>query len=468
MVADQRKAGRTARKQVGQSKGLILLALLALVVALTGGASRSDAIQIVALRSLAALFLIPALLCIRKEDVVSNRALVAFLGCFVLLVAIQLLPLPPSLWQRLPGREEIYRLDVALGIEGAWRPLTFTPTRTWNVLGSLVVPVAGLLLAIAFRASSLTLLRMIAALGILNALLGLLQLASGRSSAFYLYELTNRGSPVGIFANENHASVFAACSMLVVAILGLRVRATRGPLWERLIYPAAFLLILLVALTGQSRAGFAASAGAVCVAIAMLTLSVRSGRRGAAKNPLLRWMDNHPRLLLAFPGLIVLLIAATFVILDRAPAFSDILSTDSFEDLRWSLWPTIHRMISIHWLLGTGLGSFEQVYHIYEPNALLMPRYVNQAHNDWVQLIIEGGICAVIVLIGLMVWIGKAVVTLSMRKGMAIAAIFWMSVFAVICLASLIDYPLRTPTFQLVAIWLLVALSRDVRDTKAT
>ena len=43
-----------------------------------------------------------------------------------------------------------------------------------------------------------------------------------------------------------------------------------------------------------------------------------------------------------------------------------------------------------------------------------------------------------------------------------------MSVFVIVGAASFIDYPLRTPLFQLVAVWLLLALSRDIRDMKAT
>lgn len=468
MVADHKKVARAAKLRAGKDRGWVILALLALVVAFTGGASRSDAIQIVALRSLSAVFLIPPILYIRKEDVASNRLLLTLFGCFVLLVALQLVPLPASLWQNLPGRSDIYRLDVALGLDGIWRPLTLAPMRTWNVLGSLVVPAAGLLLAVGCRASSLTLLRLVAALGILNALTGLLQIATGRSSALYFYEMTNRGSPVGIFANENHASVFAACAMLVVATLGFRVRKLPVPAWEKLAYPPAFFLILLVSLAGGSRAGFAASMGAICMTIVMLALSGRPAGKQSARNLAFRWMDSHPRLLLVFPVLIMALIAVAFIALDRAPAFDDILKKDSLDDLRWSLWSVLAAMLKAHWLFGSGFGSFEQVYHIYEPPALLIPQYINQAHNDWAQMIIEGGVAAGGLLIILVAWIGRAIIAISLRRERKVEAVFWMSILAIVGLASLVDYPLRTPIFQLVTVWLLIVLSRDVRDLKAT
>lgn len=452
----------------GLNRGWIILALLATVVAFTGGASRFDAIQIFPLRSLSALFLVLSLFFLTKEKLKAERALVILFACFALIVMLQLVSLPPRLWQTLMGRTGILQLDATLGLEGIWRPWTLTPMRSWNVLGSLVVPASGLLLAIAVRASSLTLLRIVAGLGVLNALFGLLQIVTGRSSVFYIYEVTNRGGAVGVFANENHAAVFAACSMLIVTLLGLRVRRKRSAVWERLIYPAAFFLILLVALTGGSRAGFVAVIGTILVSMTMLALYPRPCRGLRAEQSVGRWFNQYPRLILAIPVIFVSLTAVAFLALDRTPAFRDILVRDSFQDLRWSLWPVIIEMLEGYWTLGTGYGSFEQVYHIYEPSALLMPSYVNQAHNDWAQFIIEGGVLAGLLLTGLLVWMARAIGAMSFDWARRGDAIFWMSIFAIVAAASLVDYPLRTPLFQLVAVWLLLALSRDVRDISAT
>lgn len=461
------------RVQVGEmgerlDRGWIVLVLLAAVVAFTGGASRFDAIQIVPLRSLSAFFLVLSFFFLTKERVKFERPLVILFACFALIVILQLVPLPAWILQSLLGRTGILHLDTGLGFEGISRPLTLTPMRSWNVLGSLVVPAAGLLLAIAVRASSLTLLRIVAGLGVLNALFGLLQIVTGRSSVFYFYEVTNRGGAVGVFANENHAAVFAACSMLVVTLLGLWARKKRSAVWERLIYPAAFFLILLVALAGGSRAGFVAVIGTILVSMIMLALSSRPRRGLRAEQSANRWFDQHPLLIVAIPVILVSLTAAAFLALDRTPAFRDILVRDSFEDLRWSLWPVIIEMLESHWALGTGFGSFEQVYHIYEPSGLLMPSYVNQAHNDWAQFIIEGGVMAGFLLTGLIVWMVKAMGTMLFHRTRTVDAIFWMSIFAIVAAASLVDYPLRTPLFQLAAVWLLLALSRDARDISAT
>lgn len=468
MVGSRRRKRHVRGAKEIQSRVWAILAVFAAVVAFTGGASRYDAIQIIPLRFLSAFFLTVSLLFLTREKLKHDRSLLILFGCLVLIVAIQLVPLPPSIWQSLPDRADILRSDDALTLEGLWRPLTLAPLRTWNVLGSLVVPAAGLFLAIALRAPSTMLLRIIAAMGVLNAVFGLLQIATGRGSVLYLYEVTNRGSLVGIFANGNHSAVFSAFSMLLMTFLGLKARHSMGSFWEKLVYIAAFSLIFCVSMVGGSRAGFVAAVGAALVSLAMLMLSSGRLERRSGDGLLYRWLDKYPRSVLAIPVIAVLLTVVSFVALDRVPAIRVILSQDALDDLRWSLLPVMSEMLSGHWALGTGFGSFERVYQIYEPSVLLMPSYVNQAHNDWAQFLIEGGVLSAVILIGLLIWIVRAVGTLSLDRNRKIDAVFWISAFAVIAAASLVDYPLRTPIFQLVAVWLLLALSRDARDARMT
>ncbi|WP_226698672.1 O-antigen ligase family protein [Qipengyuania gaetbuli] len=454
--------------EIQSSKGWILLVLVAAVAAFFGGASRYDAIQIVPLRALSGLLLIPALYYLAWHDLKREAALVSLFVLFVMLVGLQLVPLPPDIWHALAGRNAIEQLDRAWGYADVWRPLSLTPMRTWNALGSLVVPAAGLLMAIALRARAQDLLRIIAGLGILNAALGLLQVISGRSSPLYFYELTNWGSAVGIFANENHSAVFAACSLLVVARLGIETRMHRSARWLSIFYPASFFFIVFVALVSGSRAGFVACLGAALTSVGMIGVSPARWSGKSTSDQLSRLSERRPYLVAALPLLVLSLTIFAFIALGRAPAFSDILAKDSFADLRWSILPIISEMLSTHWLVGSGFGSFEQVYHIYEPSELLMPQYVNQAHNDWLQFVIEGGVMAGALLAGLTVWLVKSILRIFRGRAGPFLGIFWISIFSIIGAASLVDYPLRTPIFQLVLIWLLLALSRDYRDAEDT
>ena len=143
----------------------------------------------------------------------------------------------------------------------------------------------------------------------------------------------------------------------------------------------------------------------------------------------------------------------------------DALNQDAFEDLRWQVGPILGQMMANYWLLGTGFGSFDAVYMIYEPTRFQGPAYLNQAHNDWAQLVIEGGVPAILLVLGMLRWFAFALRSLYARNAAALArCVFWTTLIAAIAVASLVDYPLRTPIFQMVGAWLVVALGFDVSD----
>ena len=112
---------------------------------------------------------------------------------------------------------------------------------------------------------------------------------------------------------------------------------------------------------------------------------------------------------------------------------------------------------------GSGFGSFDRVYRRFEPDELLSTIYMNQAHNEPLQLAIEGGLPALALLaLFLWWWTGSAIGILrfrlsSERKTMAIAA---MVVTFMLMASSLVDYPLRTPLLGSVFIFSTVQMMR--------
>ena len=444
---------------------LIWLALFAFLVALLGGSSRFDPIQIAVLRPFAALMLIPALYVAKAGDLRRGSGPGLLLGLMALWIALQLVPLPPSIWATLPDRAAIANIDELVGIGDVWRPLSLAPFRGYNALFSLIVPASALLLALALRANASTLCLLIVVVGMIDATFVMLQGIGGSQGSFHLFGRLTAGRAAGIFANENHSAIFSALVLLVIARLASYHRVGDGPAWLRLAYAPAFVFILLAVLVSGSRAGLVAGLGAIVAAGTMYRMrpqpSVgrgRSKRRSAGKQP-------QARVIMPVSIVVVVSLVAVFFWLDRAPAFADMLSANAFEDLRWQIRPVLHAMLANHWIVGTGFGSFDAVYKIYEPTALLMPQYVNQAHNDWIQLVIEGGLPAVGLLLGLLAWIAKTLRALSKRKDpVAGLLIFWFAVFGILGAASLVDYPLRTPIFQTVFVWLLLALALDSGD----
>ncbi|NCP25172.1 MAG: O-antigen ligase family protein [Erythrobacter sp.] len=435
-----------------------------LALALLGGSSRPDPIQNALLRPVCALLLIPALGNLKHAYLVGFKVPLALLGLTLLWMIIQLVPLPPSLWQALPDRSIIAQIDRLSDFVRIWRPISLTPFRGLDTLFGLIIPFAALLLALTLKIPARTLLFAIVAIGLADAALGVLQVIGGTGSVFYLYAITSLGAPAGIFANENHSAVFSAIVLLIITRLALESRGHADPAWVRLAFAPAFLFILLAVLITGSRAGSTATFFALVAALLMTWLHSKVVDTQLVKD--LRQSRSRARrnaVFAAFAAAIVA-VALAFVWLQRVPAFEEMVSRNSFDDLRWQLWPVLKVMASQHWMVGTGFGSFDAVYRIYEPTALLLPRYVNHAHNDWAQLLIEGGLPAAILLTAFLIWIGTLLWRLKEQPAPPVGRIpFWISCIAIIAAASIVDYPLRTPIFQTLIMWLLVCLVSDAR-----
>jgi O-antigen ligase len=410
------------------------------------------------LRPIAALLLIPAVYHLQLSELRRLKAIAILLGLTLLWMIAQMVPLPPGVWQALPDRQTIAELDALTGMEGIWRPLTMAPFRSLDTLLGMIVPVTALLLAVSMKVRPRILLSSIVGIGLLNAIFGLVQVLGGPRSPFYLFTITGRGAPVGLFANENHSAVFSAVTLLIITRLALGTRSNEDPVWIRLSFLPAFLLILLAVLVSGSRAGFATAIVALVASLAMAWQEHL--RRGKSVKMSSQKRSFGP--IAAGIGAAIVMIVGAFLWFDRTPAFEDILSRSSFEDMRWSLWPILSKMASNHWLLGTGMGSFDVVYNIYEPTELLLPLYVNHAHNDWAQIVIEGGMPATLLLAAFLLWMATAIRAAgesSDARGKTY--VFWGACFLIIAAASLVDYPLRTPIFEASLIWLLICLAQE-------
>ena len=460
-----------------------LLAVFAAAMALFGGSSRPDVAQLGALRPIAALALIPALYLLTSARFRLTRLPALLLAALASWMALQLVPLPPTIWQFLPDRDMLISGESSAMSVEVWRSISMVPARGINALTSLLVPVAALSLAIALKLSLRDILLLIVTIGSAHAILGFLQLLSGSNSPLYLYSITSRGRAVGLFANENHAGIFSAVVMLAAARLYFDKSGLRGGAWLKIASGAAFMLALMSVIISGSRAGVVAGLFALGACIVMTYLFASRGglkteSRGSAhrsSQPKVVRIGRFESRLLADPkklatiGIVLILsFAIMFVLSGRAAGLEELLAADTFGDLRWELLPILQTMIGTHWLWGTGFGSFEEVYHIYEPSELLLPYYVNQAHNDWAQLIIEGGLPAVIILAVLLGWIVKSILAVarSTEYGSA-SALFWVAIFGAIMAASVPDYPLRTPIFQVVGVWLILGLAKQVAEGQA-
>ena len=138
----------------------------------------------------------------------------ALVALIVAIPALQLVPLPPSIWTLLPGRQLVAEPLGLLDGELPWAPISVAPTATWLSLISLLPPLAVFLatLLMNFRQRR-QLSLMLLAFGALGVALGLSQVAGGPTSSLRFFAYTNPTEAVGFFANRNH---FAALLYIVI------------------------------------------------------------------------------------------------------------------------------------------------------------------------------------------------------------------------------------------------------------
>jgi len=137
---------------------------------------------------------------------------------FLFVHLLYLIPLPPSLWTTLGGRESIAKGFEMLNVSLPWLPMSLTPEKTLFSLFDFFPPLAVIMMmgtVVSSREFRLALWTLCVGV-IISVFLGLLQV-SGGFPEFYLYDITNFGTAVGTFSNANHYGVFLLmCIPLIV------------------------------------------------------------------------------------------------------------------------------------------------------------------------------------------------------------------------------------------------------------
>lgn len=447
-----------------QSALWVPLAFLTIVF-LLGGGSRSDIASLPVLRGVAVLFAFWAALQLRRDDWRRIRVPLTLMLLLILWMVLQLVPLPPGIWHGLPGRDVFATIDRLTGQGELWRPLSFTPSQTLNALLAMTVPIAALLLAAQIRSEDYPrLIEAFILIACVSALLGLIQILSGPASPAYLYRITNQDSMVGLFSNRNHHAIFLACIIPLVAMM-LRdefMRKRKRTLVRVGLALSGCLLTILTILIG-SRGGLVAGVASFVIAYAMVAGAVRmpdvsgkSSRLSAVPSRYAHWLLYAP------PALLALSVGAASLFSSRTTALTRFMDQSAGDDLRVSAWPTVQSMIETYWVAGSGFGSFAGAYRMFEPDSLLRDAYFNHAHNDWAEAILTGGLPFALIVVAAILWFARASAARGARnlvKGYrGDFRLPILTVTVLLAATSLIDYPLRVPSIQVLAIFLVLFL----------
>jgi O-antigen ligase len=309
---------------------------------------------------------------------------------FVAVAAWQLLPLPPSAWLALPGRGSVGADWTAAGIAPGWHALSIDPDGS---LRALLAALPALALALVARGAPAR-WRAIAA-GLLvtvataSALLGLAQVAGGQG-AWRPYAFHNLTGANGLFSYRNaHADFLLLAVPLAVA--GVSSATARMPLRLASIASLACLLPALAAT--QSRAAWLLGPLAVVGGLA-LALSLRQPR-DPREVP-----RRDPRRVAACLFACAVVLAVAWLAFAASAGGRIERAHETWSDPgRAQLAADVAVVARDYWPAGAGLGSFEQAFAHSDRNLALVGAYYHQAHDDWLQLVLEGGLAAVVLML---------------------------------------------------------------------
>jgi O-antigen ligase len=409
------------------------------------------------------LFAIPALL-VAVSSVVNllvrqtesgRRVLwaIAFCVAIAILPLLQLLPLPPLIWTKLPGREELEAIFGLAGDRQPWMPISVSPKATWLSFLSLLPPAAIFLAAIQLSYSERRRLSLLViAVAVISAFVGLIQVAQGPESSLRFFSSTNLMEAVGFFANRNHFAALLYAALLFTAVWSIDVAFNTGS-WGDLkrvspftivvltISLMIFIVLIAAEAVARSRAGMLLTIVALTGALGLAFTDRRQASRVRASKMLIGAMS------------VAILLSVQFTlyrILDRFAA-------DPLDDSRIPFARNTIRAAIAFMPFGAGLGTFVPVYGMFEQPSDAMPdAYVNHAHNDILELWLETGVIGIVLALFFATWfvlscakvwrwapVGSRDLDLSLARAATI-------IIGLLVAHSFVDYPLRTEAMMVI------------------
>ncbi|MDM7853220.1 O-antigen ligase family protein [Pseudochrobactrum kiredjianiae] len=386
------------------SKYALGLALIACLL-LGGGTARSLAID-TALQIFVIICSTYAIVRIKESSSLSKEGVTLFIAV-VILGIFQLLPLPISFLSAF--RPDVFIPYVpGLNLPSTTATVSLSASRTLQSIVFVLVPIYYFIALSKLSQSDLIGLIPYYMIGIIcNLIAAIIQYSM--TTGAQLNDLLGYQVMVGMFANVNHFStiMFSSIPLVIYLIIFMGSRA---------LAVLILLLILIVLLTAGSRAGI------------LIGLAIT-----AASFTMLIWRNRVNNLL------IIPLMLGAMLYLYGTIAHVGAQDIDSEYGRRYFAYTTLDG-ISENWVLGIGFGAFDIIFPHYETLDSLNAYFVNHAHNDYLEIVFEGGIIALLFL--------SAYILIFVRQAYRIInlplQLLAMLSIITILVHSTVDYPLRT------------------------
>lgn len=409
-----------------QLNSVVVAAYVALAVVIGGSAQNpwtNLALQLLGIALIAWVAIAPA----RVEPGSRPTLLYALLLAALLVVLVQLVPLPPDIWADLPGREPIVRGYDQLGHPVPAFPTSLTPYASVMTVFAAIPGIAAFIGAQRLEPSPRLYAVAVVVVTVAAVILGAQQIAAGPGSWAYFYRFTNPGA-VGFFANQNHMAMLLLVSIpLAAALFGSAKAEQKYSAGGRLFLGSAFLLLVLIGVVLNGSLAALALVVPVLLASAFILPAAARWRR------------------VAFPVTIAALVAGVALVATRpiVPAWlqSDVAISVSG---RVEMWRKTVDAIENTFPVGTGLGSFENVYRLHEDPYAVTDEYVNHVHNDYLEIVLELGAAGLILTVLFLGWWGWTAFRIWTSPLSTLFARAATVVSAIVLAHSIVEYPLRT------------------------
>ena len=422
---------------------LLTIGMLAFALVLGGGGSPAPFQELVVecvAAGVAALWVFTSSAAVSIRRIPQTAWLIAIVVVGIPL--LQLIPLPPALWQALPGREIAREALGLIGQDATWRAWSLAPNRTLSALLSLGPPLLLLLLTAALeQRARLQLTATVALVGLISIVLGALQLSADESSALRFYGVT---TPQLTAFQANHNST---ADLLLIALVAASVALRAAIVQKKL--PSNRAVVLAIAGGTNVVFGLGIVLTASRMGIFLLPVAL------LASMWILRpWLSVSRRFLtgsaVALAGLLVLgLLLARY-----NPALHAVAARFDFsEELRPQLWQDGFFVARQHFPFGVGMGNFMPAMIADERLVAVRPFLPNRAHNDFIELAAEAGMFGLAGLAAIAWLLGRATWSAFKRldRGALGTTIFASSALLILALHSVVDYPLRSMSLACLA-----------------
>lgn len=393
------------------------------------------------------------------------RACIAIWILWLGWIALQLLPLPAALLQKIaPGSAEYWAALATVAPDAALWTASIAPGETVSALLLSLTYFALFLLALLTVSSSrrmrILLLTLVGA-GLAQALYGIEMTLSGVEYGFLAAKTANIGFVTGTFVNKNHFAAYmelalsAGIGVMLADLRGWQSRDWRGVLRETVdlmlstkFRVRVFLVVMVIALvltrSRMGNAGFFACLGLGGTLYALLRHR--------------RWFLQSLILFLSLL-LIDLWIVSDWFGLEKV--VERIEQTEIRTEERPLVWRDLVPVVEKHGPTGSGLGSFSVAYAPYRSEQI--PLHYDHAHNEYAEFLIEAGWpgCALLAALAVIAMAHALRVMIRRRDRIGAGAAFAVALaLAAMAVHASVDFVLQIPA---IAATLLVVMGSSLR-----